>query len=168
MSQQHYDRYQKSEKDYINKLFLVEKILNCVCDKKYFQTSNARFFEVQKSPEYTSTVPLDTLLYFEVKIDNCEIDKIEYYCEIDKKNETCYTSEIVVIVIDDEINEKEGRIDFADDEIDREITCFNDDREINEIEVNEIVCSECVPFKHVNPNMMCPKHSLELVYRFGL
>ena len=80
MSQQHYDRYQKSEKDYINKLFLVEKILNCVCDKKYFQTSNARFFEVQKSPEYTSTVPLDTLLYFEVKIDNCEIDKIEYYC----------------------------------------------------------------------------------------
>src|ERR1041384_8163740 len=115
MSQQHYDRYQKSEKDYINKLFLVEKILNCVCDKKYFQTSNARFFEVQKSPEYTSTVPLDTLLYFE------------------------------------------GKIDFADDEIDREITCFNDDREINEIEVNEIVCSECVPFKHVNPNMMCPK-----------
>jgi hypothetical protein len=69
MSQQYYD--QKAEKDYINKIFLVDKILNCVCDKEYLQitNANAKFSkDHQGSTKYTSTVSIETLLYFEVKI----------------------------------------------------------------------------------------------------
>ena len=60
---------------------LVDKILtNCFCDKEYLQTTNAKFSkDHQGSTKYTSTVSLETLLYFKVKIDFK--DKNECFCE---------------------------------------------------------------------------------------